>query len=121
MAKLQLNKHPQIREQVMTAKYKMALMYTTGFKGRYLLRRRKYRACLCGQKMAITPLFCLWLEVTKMLCWLLFPLDVGPDLPNVLYPKETSEGSQISKVHPASLISSVSVIWTPLVIKEQDQ
>lgn len=35
------NKHSQICEQVMKAKYTVALMYTTGFKGRYLLSRRE--------------------------------------------------------------------------------
>ena len=36
-ANLELNKHPQESEQVMTAKYIMALFYITGFKERYLL------------------------------------------------------------------------------------
>lgn len=115
------NKHSQICEQVMKAKYAVALMYTTGFKGRYLLSRREENTEHVSQKMDITPLFCPWLEASEMLCWLLFPPGLGPDLPNVLYPKETSERSQISKIHSASLIFSVSVIWTPLVTKEQDQ
>lgn len=86
-----------------------------------LRERRKYRACLCGQKMDVIPLFCPWLEATEMLFQLLFPPGSGPDLPIVPYPKETSNRSQISKIHPASLISSMSVILTLLETKEQDQ
>lgn len=42
------------------------------------------------------------------------PPGSGPDLPLIPCPKEISDRSQISQIHPASLIYSMSVIWTPL-------
>lgn len=54
---------------------------------KFLRKRGKYRACLCGQKMDVIALLCPWLGAIEMLFWILFHQAQGQIFPAYLVQK----------------------------------